>query len=256
MIKKCCITNCTSLLPQNQLHCILQYSTFKSSQIRRRFQTLFQWWIPHGSWCSQWSSLQHECQSGGCAGPQQACLTLIQSSEDCFDLKFGAKAQSVCKCESDWTWCPPGMENKDICTVLIKLWAVSQVVWGLYARTADSKVVSIPDMLIKPLKHLFVANCLNGLLTAFCTAQVGAEVCKSAENVHTAPQLPCTWQNKLNFFLLTVLWTMFYDSYLVLRTLFFTYLYIIWVYFCLLAFLSFYLFCFSFSGIYECFFSW
>lgn len=36
-----------------------------------------------------------------------------------------------------------------------------------FARThSDSKIVSIPDILIKPLKHLFASNCPESLLPA------------------------------------------------------------------------------------------
>lgn len=45
--------------------------------------------------------------------------------------------------------------------------------FGVCAYTlTDSKIVSIPDMLIKPLKHLFVANCLHDLLSVLYTGQV------------------------------------------------------------------------------------
>lgn len=38
---------------------------------------------------------------------------------------------------------------------------------GFGAHTlTDSKIVSIPDMLIKPLKHLFVTNCPSDLASA------------------------------------------------------------------------------------------
>lgn len=79
-------------------------------------------------------------------------------------------------------------------------------------------------MLIKPLKHLFVANCLNGLLPAFCTGQVG--VCKSANLQRMCIRhLICHFgQNKVKLFLLTLFLSfccIFYASYLVLWTLLF-----------------------------------
>ena len=47
----------------------------------------------------------------------------------------------------------------------------------------DSKIVSIPDTLIKPLKHLFAANCLKGLLplSEMNAGWVGVKVGKHAE---------------------------------------------------------------------------
>lgn len=45
-----------------------------------------------------------------------------------------------------------------------------------FARThtlTDSKIVSIPDMLIKPLKHLFVTNCPGDLPSALYDGHVG-----------------------------------------------------------------------------------
>lgn len=55
----------------------------------------------------------------------------------------------------------------------------------------DSKIVSIPDMLIKPLKHLFAANCLKGLLPVLHTGQAGVKVCKSAENATHCTSSAC-----------------------------------------------------------------
>lgn len=58
---------------------------------------------------------------------------------------------------------------------------------------SDSKTVSILDMLIKPLKHLFAANCLKGLLTLLYSGQAGVKVCKSAEKAThctSSPHIP------------------------------------------------------------------
>lgn len=44
---------------------------------------------------------------------------------------------------------------------------------GLGLVCTDSKIVPIPDMLIKPLKHLFVMNCPSDLASVLYDGHVG-----------------------------------------------------------------------------------
>lgn len=85
--------------------------------------------------------------------------------------------------------------------MLIKLWAVFQVVWGLRAHTlTDSKIVSIPDMLIKPLKHLFVTNCPGDLPSALYDGHVGVWAWRGSRRQRTLPLYFHKRQNKLFIF--------------------------------------------------------